>query len=110
MRDLFDFDYRIECYTPADKRKHGYFSLPLLWDGRLVARMDCKAERPNRALLVRNFAGEPFLTNKEELVDALAGELIRFAEFNACRQVKVGALPDKTVQTLLRRALAQTTH
>lgn len=108
MRDLFDFDYRIECYTPADKRKHGYFSLPLLWDGRLVARMDCKAERPERALLVRNFVSEPLLTNKEELVDALTGELIRFAEFNACRQVKVGTLRDKTVQTLLRRALAHT--
>jgi uncharacterized protein YcaQ len=37
MRNLFGFDYQIECYVPAAKRKHGYFSLPILWGGRLVS-------------------------------------------------------------------------
>jgi len=45
MQNIFDFNYQIECYTTAAKRKYGYFSLPILWDGQLVARMDCKAER-----------------------------------------------------------------
>ena len=45
MQMLFGFDYLIECYVPEAKRQYGYFSLPVLWNGKLVARMDCKAER-----------------------------------------------------------------
>lgn len=42
---MFGFDYRIECYTPASKRKHGYYVLPLLRRGDLVGRLDAKAHR-----------------------------------------------------------------
>ena len=44
-RELFGFDYRIECYTPADKRIYEYFTLPILHNGQLVGRMDAKAHR-----------------------------------------------------------------
>ncbi|MGI9311715.1 MAG: winged helix-turn-helix domain-containing protein [bacterium] len=106
---LFDFDYRIECYTPAAQRKHGYFSLPLLWDGRLAARMDCKADRQSgdqsNTLLIRNFVSEAHLTRKEDLVDALAQELRRFAAFNQCERIEVGRLHDRAVEQLLRAAM-----
>ncbi len=109
MRHLFDFDYQIECYTPANKRKHGYFSLPLLWNGKLVARMDCKAERKTRTLVIRNLVGEPSLSKKESLVDALVDalvdELSHFAAFNRCAEVEVGKLRDKTLRGLLKAAL-----
>ncbi len=104
MQQLFNFDYRIECYTPANKRVHGYFSLPILWRGRLVARMDCKADRKKSMFIVRNFFSEPSLRQKERLVDALIVELKQFATFNRCTQVVVGELHDKTIQTLLRSA------
>ncbi|EBW6088684.1 winged helix-turn-helix domain-containing protein, partial [Salmonella enterica subsp. enterica serovar Enteritidis] len=42
---LFNFSYRLECYTPAEKRKYGYFTLPLLHCGQLVGRMDAKMHR-----------------------------------------------------------------
>ena len=105
MRHLFNFDYQIECYTPAAKRKHGYFSLPLLWNGKLVARMDCKAERQTRTLVIRNLVSEPSLCQKESLVNALAEELNYFVAFNQCERVEVGKLQDKTVQGLLNAAL-----
>ncbi len=43
--DVFGFDYRIECYTPAHKRTYGYFTLPILHEDAIIGRVDCKVER-----------------------------------------------------------------
>lgn len=83
VRELFDFDYQIECYVPAPKRRYGYFSLPVLADGRFVGRMDAKADRARRHLTVRSFFVEPG-ARIPEAEAALRSALPGFAAFNGC--------------------------
>lgn len=56
---IFDFHYRIEIYTPKEQRQYGYYCLPLMVAGRLVGRIDLKADRPQRTLRVQAAWQEP---------------------------------------------------
>lgn len=77
---LFEFHYRIEIYTPAAKRQYGYYVWPLLMDGRLVARVDLKADRAANSLRVLGAFGEPDAP-KARVAAALTGELESMASW-----------------------------
>ncbi len=69
---IFNFDYRIEIYTPEPKRIYGYYSLPTLHKDNLVARIDLKSDRQNKTLLVQSAWHEKYLTPKEVETSAKA--------------------------------------
>jgi uncharacterized protein YcaQ len=80
LSEIFDFDYQIECYVPKQKRKYGYFSLPLLWGNQFVGRMDAKIQRKIGVLEVNNLQIET--TNTGEFIEALRPVLHKFMLFN----------------------------
>jgi uncharacterized protein YcaQ len=105
--ELFDFFLRIECYTPAPKRQYGYFSLPILYRDQLVGRLDPKAERKARVLIVKALHLEPWFVAKadERFYAELAGALRSFSAFNECDEVSVERSDPACAAERLRAAL-----
>jgi uncharacterized protein YcaQ len=87
MEWLFGFEYALECYTPAAKRQYGYFSLPILWSDQLVGRLDPKADRKHKRLIIRGLFFEPEFEQFDPILPALVECLSRFAQFNGCEEI-----------------------
>ncbi len=88
MQDLFDFNYTLECYVTAAKRKVGYFSLPLLWGTEFVGQIDLKADRKKKVLMVKNLVWEEGVKDKDRVLPALKKALSDFQKFNACDEIE----------------------
>ena len=86
---LWDFRYSWEIYTPADKRKYGYYTLPILWGDRFIGRIDAAADHRNGVLSVRNIWYEPDVRMTKTVRTALDRTLDRFARFNGCTSVEI---------------------
>ena len=87
--ELFGFDYKIEVYTPAARRRYGYYSLPILHGGALVGRLDAKAHRKEGIFEVKVIHLEPHVPVSDELVASLAGALRACASWHATPGVLV---------------------
>ena len=104
-RELFDFDYNIECYTPAPKRKFGYFVLPILHKGRLVGRMDAKAWRNEGHLQVIKLFLEPGVKPTAALAKDLAKTIKTYAAWQGFDIVKIDWTEPENFVNLLQSEL-----
>lgn len=91
--ELFGFDYRIECYTPAPKRQYGYFVLPLLRRGKLVGRLDAKAHRKEGVFEVKSLYLEEGVRVTAGLAQDVAKALQKLADWHQTPNLRLGAMP-----------------
>ena len=87
--DLFGFDYKIEVYTPAPKRKYGYFTLPILYNNRLIGRLDPKAHRKEGIFEVKAVHLEPGVVVDDALVSSVKTALQACAAWHKTPQIIV---------------------
>lgn len=88
LRDFFDFDYQMECFVPAAKRKYGYFSLPIIAGDLFIARMDAKADRKQKVLIINNIHFEKLKINSS-MMAKLCEVIKAYAGFNGCKAITV---------------------
>jgi uncharacterized protein YcaQ len=103
-RDLFDFDYTIECYTPQPKRRYGYFVLPILRRGRLVGRLDAKAHRADGVFEVKTLYLEPGRKVDAALAADLGQAIQSCADWHETPRVEIGRCESKLLAQALQAA------
>lgn len=89
IKELFGFDYRWEIYTPADKRKYGFYVLPVLCGEKFAGRIEAVADKKSGMLTVKNFWYEDGVRQTKKLSAEIEKCVKRFAKFNECGEVRV---------------------
>jgi uncharacterized protein YcaQ len=103
---LFGFDYKIEVYTPAPQRRFGYYTLPILSDGRLVGRVDVKHYRAERRLALRHVAFETPLATEDAVLAGTADAARSLAAFVGAAEIALERVTPARLRTPLRRMIS----
>lgn len=105
LKDFFNFDYQIECFVPVAKRIYGYFSLPVLAGETFIARMDAKADRKQKVLIVHNLHFEP-IELTESTIEKFVLALKAFVLFNQCDDIVFTRSNQETYLQVIRKSFS----
>jgi uncharacterized protein YcaQ len=89
IQAIFGFSYRWEIYTPENKRKHGAYTLPLIYGENFIGRVDISRDTKSSTLFVKNIWFEEKIRNTKKLQNEVSKTFKRFAKFNNCRNISV---------------------
>jgi uncharacterized protein YcaQ len=89
VRRLFNLDVRLESYIPKAKRKFGYFTMPIIWNNRIIGRLDPKVDRKSRKLILANIELILSKKNLKNALEAINKELTAFKTFHGCEQIEI---------------------
>ncbi|TDQ27836.1 winged helix-turn-helix domain-containing protein [Tenacibaculum caenipelagi] len=105
LKQFFDFDYRIECYIPKEKRQYGYFCLPILFGDIFIGRVDCKAHRKEKLLEIIHLHIENQNIDLELWLEPLMKSLRQFTTFNGCESLKLTKVSPSKLTATLKKAI-----
>jgi hypothetical protein len=90
---LFNFDYTIEIYVPKEKRKFGYYVLPILHEDKLIGRIDPMMDRANGVLHIHNVYAEPDAPMNRKTGKAVGQAIAQLGSFLGARHINFGQVP-----------------
>jgi uncharacterized protein YcaQ len=102
---VFGFDYVWEVYKPAHQRKFGYYTLPILWGDRLVARFDSKLDRTTNTFIILGlWLEDQALGDDEAFAEALARGFARFVRFLSASKLDATAIHEPLLRQCIYAA------
>jgi uncharacterized protein YcaQ len=104
LNQLFNFDFRLECYVPKEKRKYGYFGLPILFGEEFIGRADCKAHRKTSEFEIIHLHIENKQENIELWLESLVKSIQQFATFNGCQSIKISKVSPLRLSAILKES------
>ncbi|WNI38203.1 DNA glycosylase AlkZ-like family protein [Chryseobacterium sp. SG20098] len=107
IKQIFDFDFRLECYTPKEKRQYGYFCLPILFGDQFIGRVDCKAHRKEKKLELILLHIENSTINLDLWLKPFIETLKRFAIFNGCESLALTQVSPSKLTTVIKKELSK---
>ena len=81
ISELFDFNYRWEVYTPAAKRKYGYYVLPVIYGNQFIARFEPEKTASDEPFSIKSWYWEPGIEVTEEMLEAIDLAISNFTEY-----------------------------
>ncbi|MGU3374859.1 winged helix-turn-helix domain-containing protein [Chryseobacterium sp. M5A1_1a] len=89
VQQIFNFDFRLECYVPKEKRQYGYFCLPILFGNIFIGRVDCKAHRKTKQFELIHLHIENVNIDTELWMESFIESVKKFADFNGCSSLQL---------------------